>query len=346
MPDMNDDPLRDAAAPRSFEIVHNMNADQWELRAFGTSEPFMSADTASDLAEAAEVANLDVRLVAGQPADDSIMAAREADLANLGIKPPPVSLDPGDHVELDRLALDLDASAAVGDTPEPDLPTPESEATAQMRAAGKDWAAAYEARELVLKQLDQRYAETGHIDPDLLLQHRVADEAIEAAQKRLAAASERLVGLLGDDGPEPDDPQAKAAPDPHPRPPSGAGDAAEAEPMPEVGIALDAPEATAMPTHGIALDAPEPRPGQPGSQSHADAMAFAEAQLAPRGTPISELGNAQLEAGWEAKNAAIVAARAFPDAHAAASRTAQIPRTAARPKPPTAAKVLKRGGRR
>lgn len=338
---MPDDPIN---PERSHEIVHNMNTGRFELREYGKPEPHMTARTASEIAQMAADAGLHVRLVAGTPAQgDPIAAARQVDMDMRGMKPPPVSprtSDPGAHYELDALAADLFGAAAVDATPEaqaqpgphvaePELPTAESEAARALDAANRDWLAAWDAERKARAALDEQLAKgvrPSDLDDELLLQLQIAGEALNAAEAKLAASPGWTQALRQNPDEGPDDPEAEADLTAEPDPPKhGPTGAALDEPEAELRAEASA-EPTPMPTEHVALDAPEPDaraaaaplPGQVGSPEHAEAMAFAEAQLAPRGTPIAQLALEPLASASPGRQAAIIAARAFPDADRAA----------------------------
>lgn len=166
---------------------------------------------------------------------------------------------------------------------------------------------------------------------------------LEAGHDALARAVE---------GHDPDDPPEASAEPAKPNKPTGPSDTgAEAEAAAYTFADGLGASADAMPSSQEPMvETDVPRPGQVGSQSHADAMAFAEAQLAQYrgGTPIEDLARLDYDkAPTASARAAIISSRTFPDASAAA--TENRPTLAAakgRGKTKVAGKVLKRGGRR
>ena len=190
MPDVHDDPL-EPMGRGPHEIIHNMNTGRYELRSYGSDEAIISGDTASEIAQVAEASSLNVRMVAGRPVmmnEDSIIVAREVDLAARGITPPPTAPstnDPGLHVELDRLAADLDAAAIVDETPTPDLPSAESLRADKLREANEQWLAAYDAQQKLLSEMGEAMEE-GAAFGEFVQQLRVVNEAVTAAEARLA----------------------------------------------------------------------------------------------------------------------------------------------------------------
>lgn len=162
----------------------------------------------------------------------------------------------------------------------------------------------------------------------------VDDEQLVHDNEAGLDALAKAVADHGPNGPEPDDPEAQAEPA-KPNRPTGPSDS---------GAEIDVPEYEAgpapLPTEHIALDMPNsgPRPGQPGSASHQEAMDFANARL-QGGTPISQIAANVPTWGGSPTD---IAARAFPDAHAATERTARIQKTSAKPKALVKGKVLKK----
>jgi hypothetical protein len=114
--------------------------------------------------------------------------------------------------------------------------------------------------------------------------------------------------------------------------PSLTADAAQASAQDDLVLGADGPQADAAPT----LDVPDLQAGaSPTLEAAPDLQASADAPTLSASAPQSE-----------ASRAAQISMRTFPEASAAAERTAQIQATARPQKKKTLSKVLKRGGRR
>lgn len=342
-----------------------MNVGQYELRSYGSTDALIAGDTATEVAQAAEVANMHVRIVAGRPAgEDAIAVAREVDLAHRGMNPPGAARagDPGEHFELDALAADLEAGAVIdaaadahNPIPEPKLPDANTLKSEKLAEANNQWLAAYEASNKLLQEIDEKLvAGVSHADlTEELLQYRILREAQTTAEEKLADLGEEwaieiteLNDRLGADaayeahaaeydakhGPNEDPPEASAEPA-KPKPGQGPGDTgAEAE-IPDV--------------HDIAPDmnaSPHGTPGNPSAQSRADAMAFAQAQLGG-GTSIEEVAAQAATMPRGALTPTQIASMAFPHAHAATERNATLPAMRAKGRARVAGKTLRRGRR-
>lgn len=313
-----------------------------------------AAQAEYDAAAAARAANLDPAEQIKARIDERIREANEivADPENqltpvndtLNIPDPP-ELIAEEAAAFDAAAARLEAAAAAVDPAAAPQDLFEADVlerkTEEVEAKAE---AAYDGRQTALGRW-QEAQEVGASPErlrELAMQYAACDEALTHYEGQLDLLDAAAQAKLERGGPDagPDDPEAKADLDPHPSPPSGAGDAAEAD-MPEVGIdhtlALDMPD--------VALD--HTLPADNGRDYDAEARAFADAQLAPRGIPISELAQMQITPDMSsAQRAAIISSRTFPDAHASSQRTAHIQASTRTPKAAKLAKTLKRGGRR
>lgn len=253
MPDQLDgDPM----GPGPHEIIFNINRGRYELRSFGSSEAIISAETATEVAQVAEDASLNVRMVAGRPVmmnEDSLTAAREVDLAARGITPPPTASsthDPGEHVELDRLAADLETAAVVDGTPAPSLPDEDTLKREKLYAATDEWMKAYEAQQQLMAEMDERLAAGEPIASlaDEIQQLRVVNEALEAATEKVAGAGmdDAWEAELRSQPPE-DPPEAELVDKPGPKPSSGPS----AEALDEPVLADHSEPAIPMPTEHV-----------------------------------------------------------------------------------------------
>lgn len=242
MPDMNDDPT--SGAGMTYEIVHSLNTGTWHVRRVGDPNPILEADTASAAYDAADQAGIADRLWNVGGGYVSPEHAREAATnidrrmgSDLPEQYPPHPVD--DPALADFAAILREEATAA---PEAALGAGEPGIGGYldhdaMDAASREWLSAYQARDQVMKKIDEHMAAGGGYGDDEMVEYlrqwRISDEAMRAADAKEAALGEAALARFEEaKGPEAgeDPPEATAQADPvRPRPGGGAPEAVELE---------------------------------------------------------------------------------------------------------------------